>query len=436
MQNGVILLCGLFFYDVFWVFCTPVMVSVAKNFDAPIKLLFPKSLEQTEFSMLGLGDIVIPGIMVAILLRYDLANNNGKVKYFTSGFVGYVIGIASTIVVMNVFKAAQPARKAARRDQINENQQRRQQVDEDRVVREAHRVMRRQVYRTQCMRNAEPADTFSRRVNSARADSFAQYCRVLEAVEMATVISMAAELEAAAGGAISAADAEVFSSPKEYFQFLARRQFCQDSNKAMYDASNAALKLADGKYREAALDVKSAKDESGKRRLEYDTPGGPRALFVAEELVDQQRIVRYRRRQEVHRLLRATRAVRVDGVNLSSVSASGSIRLDVNDIVLPGEDALTQRSMYTDSASDVEEDHDLGIVKLTHQKIAQQQARRRDQARKDAALDASFQQFSAGGGRCWSRRGRRCSASGGERQCSDVGRGRAVFSEPLRAGYR
>jgi hypothetical protein len=240
---------------------------------------------------------------------------------------------------------------------------------------------------------------------------------------------MAAELEAAAGGAISAADAEVFSSSKEYFQFLARRQFCQGSNKARYDASNAALKVADGKYREAALDVESAKVESGKRRLEYDTPGGPRALFVAEELVDQQRIVRYRRRQEVHRLLRATRAVRVDGVNLSSVSASGSIRLDVNDIVLPGEDALTQRSMYTDSASDVEEDHDLGIVKLTHQKIAQQQARRRDQARKDAALDASFQEFSAGGGR-------QCSASGSERQCSDVGRGRAVFSGPLRAGYR
>jgi minor histocompatibility antigen H13 len=85
------------------------MVSVAKNFDAPIKLLFPKSLAQTEFSMLGLGDIVIPGIMVAILLRYDLVNNNGRVKYFVSGFAGYVVGIASTIVVMNVFKAAQPA---------------------------------------------------------------------------------------------------------------------------------------------------------------------------------------------------------------------------------------------------------------------------------------------------------------------------------------
>lgn len=30
---------GLFIYDIFWVFFTPVMVSVAKSFDAPIKVL-------------------------------------------------------------------------------------------------------------------------------------------------------------------------------------------------------------------------------------------------------------------------------------------------------------------------------------------------------------------------------------------------------------
>jgi hypothetical protein len=29
--------------DIFWVFGTPVMVHVAKNFDAPIKLLFPRA---------------------------------------------------------------------------------------------------------------------------------------------------------------------------------------------------------------------------------------------------------------------------------------------------------------------------------------------------------------------------------------------------------
>lgn len=40
------------------------MVTVAKSFDAPIKLLFPKNIfsgEALKFSMLGLGDIVIPG---------------------------------------------------------------------------------------------------------------------------------------------------------------------------------------------------------------------------------------------------------------------------------------------------------------------------------------------------------------------------------------
>ena len=45
---------GLFFYDIFWVFCTPVMVSVAKSFDAPIKLLFPRGLDEVG----GGGDLV------------------------------------------------------------------------------------------------------------------------------------------------------------------------------------------------------------------------------------------------------------------------------------------------------------------------------------------------------------------------------------------
>jgi len=113
VQNGVILLCGLFFYDIFWVFCTPVMVSVAKSFDAPIKLLFPRVPAPTAggsaFSMLGLGDIVIPGIFVAIILRYDIMHKGGRTKFFRSAFIGYVVGLAATIAVMNTFQAAQPA---------------------------------------------------------------------------------------------------------------------------------------------------------------------------------------------------------------------------------------------------------------------------------------------------------------------------------------
>eukprot|EP01118_Nematostelium_gracile_P007225 TRINITY_DN233_c0_g7_i1.p1 TRINITY_DN233_c0_g7~~TRINITY_DN233_c0_g7_i1.p1 ORF type:complete len:355 (-),score=93.43 TRINITY_DN233_c0_g7_i1:68-1066(-) len=112
---GCTLLGGLFVYDVFWVFGTDVMVTVAKSFDAPIKLLFPKSLaaEVYEFSMLGLGDIVIPGVFIALLLRFDkfksVNKDNFSKEYFNICFFGYFLGLGTTIFVMHVFKAAQPA---------------------------------------------------------------------------------------------------------------------------------------------------------------------------------------------------------------------------------------------------------------------------------------------------------------------------------------
>ena len=135
VSTGAILLGGLFVYDVFWVFCTPVMVTVAKSFDAPIKLLFPRTRAAARgvaaaaagaagakpppspFSMLGLGDIVIPGVFVALLLRRDAARGSRRPgsppaaagAYFRPAFAGYVVGLAATIAVMNVFNAAQPA---------------------------------------------------------------------------------------------------------------------------------------------------------------------------------------------------------------------------------------------------------------------------------------------------------------------------------------
>ncbi|KAL9234810.1 hypothetical protein vseg_009636 [Gypsophila vaccaria] len=107
-KTGAILLGGLFFYDIFWVFFTPVMVSVAKSFDAPIKLLFPTADAARPFSMLGLGDIVIPGIFVALALRFDVSRGKES-QYFKSAFFGYALGMILTIFVMNWFQAAQPA---------------------------------------------------------------------------------------------------------------------------------------------------------------------------------------------------------------------------------------------------------------------------------------------------------------------------------------
>ncbi|KAI1291097.1 Minor histocompatibility antigen H13 [Halotydeus destructor] len=114
VTTGCILLGGLFFYDVFWVFGTDVMVTVAKSFEAPIKLVFPQDLLEnglsaTNFAMLGLGDIVIPGIFIALLLRYDKSLKRGSYTYFNTAFIAYILGLVMTIVVMSYFKHAQPA---------------------------------------------------------------------------------------------------------------------------------------------------------------------------------------------------------------------------------------------------------------------------------------------------------------------------------------
>lgn len=114
VSTGCILLGGLFVYDVFWVFGTNVMVTVAKSFEAPIKLVFPqdlleKGLEASNFAMLGLGDIVIPGIFIALLLRFDVSLNKNSRTYFYSSFLAYIFGLGLTIFVMHTFKHAQPA---------------------------------------------------------------------------------------------------------------------------------------------------------------------------------------------------------------------------------------------------------------------------------------------------------------------------------------
>ncbi|ENN71816.1 minor histocompatibility antigen H13 [Dendroctonus ponderosae] len=112
--TGCILLCGLFFYDIFWVFGTDVMVTVAKSFEAPIKLVFPQDLltnglSASNFAMLGLGDIVIPGIFIALLLRFDYSLKRKTKTYFHVTVAAYFMGLMATIMVMHVFKHAQPA---------------------------------------------------------------------------------------------------------------------------------------------------------------------------------------------------------------------------------------------------------------------------------------------------------------------------------------
>lgn len=148
------------------------MVTVAKSIDAPIKLVFPRPeapnapSDRPQYAMLGLGDVVLPGIMIGLALRFDLflfylrrqkrtqvADGSGDVvekpiyhslagrwsdhfwshsflgyplwytqadttteapftfpkTYFTASLVGYVLGMFATLAVMHIWGHAQPA---------------------------------------------------------------------------------------------------------------------------------------------------------------------------------------------------------------------------------------------------------------------------------------------------------------------------------------
>ncbi|KAF2829695.1 hypothetical protein CC86DRAFT_316818 [Ophiobolus disseminans] len=173
--TGSLILSALFFYDIYFVFYTPMMVTVAKSLDVPIKLMFPRPAPADDpfgapsHAMLGLGDIVLPGIMIGLALRFDLylfylrrqkrtpAVKEGEAEtvekpqyhslagrwsdrfwthsltgrplwsastaedskpeapftfpktYFHASLVGYVLGLLATLGVMMIWNHAQPA---------------------------------------------------------------------------------------------------------------------------------------------------------------------------------------------------------------------------------------------------------------------------------------------------------------------------------------
>uniref|UniRef100_A0AAQ4R7H6 PA domain-containing protein n=1 Tax=Gasterosteus aculeatus aculeatus TaxID=481459 RepID=A0AAQ4R7H6_GASAC len=103
----VILLSLLLVYDVFFVFITPfftkngvsIMVQVALGPDAsgeklPVVMRVPRfsawaqNLCGMQFSILGYGDIIIPGLMVAYCSRFDVWVNSSKKIYFISCCIG------------------------------------------------------------------------------------------------------------------------------------------------------------------------------------------------------------------------------------------------------------------------------------------------------------------------------------------------------------
>jgi minor histocompatibility antigen H13 len=95
------------------------MVKVATSLDIPIKLLWPKSMTFSTvngFTILGLGDVVIPGAFIALALRFDYYRCMNatppapfRKPYFFATLFAYITGLSTTMTVMHVFGKAQPA---------------------------------------------------------------------------------------------------------------------------------------------------------------------------------------------------------------------------------------------------------------------------------------------------------------------------------------
>uniref|UniRef100_A0AAV1T6Y5 PA domain-containing protein n=1 Tax=Peronospora matthiolae TaxID=2874970 RepID=A0AAV1T6Y5_9STRA len=131
-----------FFYDVFFVFLSPiffgssVMEDVATGGPAaytksgypgidycerypqyqacvdpepmPMLLVMPRMLNWAGgVSMLGLGDIVLPGMLLSLALRFDDAQ--GTTNYFRLMGVGYAVGLALANLAVTITQMGQPA---------------------------------------------------------------------------------------------------------------------------------------------------------------------------------------------------------------------------------------------------------------------------------------------------------------------------------------
>ncbi|XP_063782074.1 signal peptide peptidase-like 2A isoform X2 [Pseudophryne corroboree] len=123
----VILLGLLLLYDVFFVFITPfftkngesIMVEVAAGPSGnpeklPVVIRVPRleysalTLCGIPFSLLGFGDIIVPGLLVAYCRRFDVRTSSSSI-YYISCTLAYAVGMFLTFVILIVMKTGQPA---------------------------------------------------------------------------------------------------------------------------------------------------------------------------------------------------------------------------------------------------------------------------------------------------------------------------------------
>ncbi|KAJ7010642.1 signal peptide peptidase-like 2 isoform X1 [Populus alba x Populus x berolinensis] len=125
LKVGTVLLSCAFLYDIFWVFVSKklfhesVMIVVARGDRSgedgiPMLLKIPRLFDPWGgYSIIGFGDILLPGLLIAFSLRYDWsANKSLRAGYFPWAMLAYGLaaGLLITYVALNLMDGhGQPA---------------------------------------------------------------------------------------------------------------------------------------------------------------------------------------------------------------------------------------------------------------------------------------------------------------------------------------
>ncbi|PPD81432.1 hypothetical protein GOBAR_DD21639 [Gossypium barbadense] len=123
IKVATVLLCLAFFYDIFWVFISPlifqqsVMIAVAKGKNTggeaiPMLLRVPRLIDPWGgYNMIGFGDILFPGLLITFTYRFDRESKKSMGKgYFVWLMVGYGFGLFLTYLGLYLMNGnGQPA---------------------------------------------------------------------------------------------------------------------------------------------------------------------------------------------------------------------------------------------------------------------------------------------------------------------------------------
>ncbi|CAF4443906.1 unnamed protein product, partial [Adineta steineri] len=83
----------------------------------PLLFALPMFIPESEIdpcmtirkSMLGFGDVILPGILLTFCKIFDIASENRWPIYYVQSLVSYFIGLSLTHVALYVMNTAQPA---------------------------------------------------------------------------------------------------------------------------------------------------------------------------------------------------------------------------------------------------------------------------------------------------------------------------------------